>query len=294
MEQVKSPSQIPPKPVVVLQLWTMWALCQLPPPTQRNPRRSQRKHRWNQSHCLASGRQNPRCRSSAVRLCALSRVFPTTPIHGDTCTLAKNSSCVFSQGKTHVILEVQTTSSKWEQVWNPSANLKMQSPFQGKIQGHLPVQLTRDCWALLGFFFTRLTLIPEQWDQVASLVIWLMVTVTFCARHWRHTLCSRVCHKWVFGPIIHFPPTPCLGKKIGKKCVRSGNMQKWFFFWPSLSLEVASRISNWVPVSPTPPQPGKGEVLKVQRLGRIGRALPAEYKRSQPTNLCTSINTGSS
>lgn len=84
---------------------------------------------------------------------------------------------------------------------------------KGKIQGHLPVQLTRDCWALLGFFFTRLTLIPEQWDQLASLVIGLMVTVTFCARHQRHTLCSRVCHKRVFGPIIHFHPTPCLGKK---------------------------------------------------------------------------------
>lgn len=193
-EQVKSPSQIPPKAGgVVLQLWTMWALCQLPP-TQRNPRRSQRKHRWNQPHCLATGRQNPRCRSGAVRLCALSRVFPATPIHGDTCIPAKNSSCVFSQGKTHVILEVHITSSKREQVWSPSANLKTQSPFQGKNTRAPPSPAHQGLLGFAGIF-----LYPSDADS------WTM-RPTGLSCYWVDGDCNLLCQTSETHPLLQSLP----------------------------------------------------------------------------------------
>lgn len=299
MEQVKSPSQVPPKPgVVVLQLWTMWALCQLPPPTQRKARRSQHKRCWNQPCCLASGRQNPLHHTGCGMIVCLIRGFPhSSNTWRCMCTLSRNSRCVLNKGKTHSVLEVHITSSKGGQVWSPNAGLKTQNTCQRKNTRTPPSPAHQGLLGFAGIFLYPFDTGP--WTMRPSGLSCYLVDGDcnlLCQTLETHPLLLKLPETSIWTKNALFPPS-LSWKKIGVGTRRHGSS-----LFSSVSPEVPSRISNWVPGQPSittslslfSAVSGKGWSVKSAEAGKNRRALRAEYKRSQPTNPCISINTCSS
>lgn len=145
--------------------------------------------------------------------------------------------------------------------------------------GHLPAQSTGDCsgfWSLTN---------EAKWP----LVIWMMVAVTFCARRWRHTLCSRACHKQTFGTKMRFSRTGRRwGKEQDKELLGMGAQSRGAFLLRSVCPEF--------PAEPGTNSQGRTRgcgsfLLSLGGLTVLGNILHAEYKSSQPTNPSISIHT---